>query len=362
MTTPAAPRPPDPSLRELAARDRLSVLLIRTSALGDIVQALPVVAALRRHRPGWRVSWVIEESFAPLLEGHRDIERLIAVRTKQWRPSPLSRRTLGELVKLRGALRASGAEVALDVMGNHKSAAIARLSGCPVRIGLAASERREPSSAMWLSHRCRALGEHAVERSLSVLAPLGIPTDVVDFDGHRLCCDEPSPVAQKVPYIVLLPGAGWANKEYPPQRWGQVGAALARQSGMRVVAITGPGEQRLGALTVAASEGLVEALDVPSLPGLTAALRGARLVLGGDTGPVHLAHALKTPVVCVMGPTDPRLHGPWQAPESIVEKPLPCSYCHKRLDGPRLCLLGLPLEAVTARALEVLASSADLLR
>lgn len=347
---------PDPSLRELSARERLGVLLIRTSALGDIVQALPIVSAIRRHRPGWQISWVVEQSFAPLLEQHRDVRRLITVRTKQWRHKPLSRGTLGDLRRLRREMRASGAEVALDVMGNHKSAAIARLSGCPVRIGLAPSQRREPSSALWLSHRCHAIGEHAVERALSVLTPLGIPTDDVHFDGDRLCSEAISPLSAEGPYIVLLPGAGWANKEYPPGRWGQVGAAIAAETGVRVVAITGPGEEELGALTAAASRGQVEAIDSPSLPGLAAALRGADLVLGGDTGPVHLAHALETPVVCVMGPTDPRLHGPWQALGSVVEKPLPCSYCHKRLDSPRLCLLGLPPEALIERSLEILRS------
>ncbi len=347
---------PQPSLRRLAARDRLRVVLIRTSALGDIVQALPIVAALRRHRPGWTISWVIEESFAPLLEGHPDIESLIKVRTRHWRHKPLSRRTLGDLARLRRDLRLADPHLALDVMGNHKSAAIARLSGCPVRIGLAANERREPSSALWLTHRCRALGAHAVERALSVLAPLGISTDPVDFDGDRLCAGARSPLGDDGPYIVLLPGAGWANKEYPPPRWGQIGADLARETGLRIVAITGPGERELGVLTAAASGGLVEPFDVPSLPALAAALRGARLVLGGDTGPIHLAHALETPVVCVMGPTDPRKHGPWRAPASVVERPLPCSYCHKRLDGPRLCLLGLPVEAVTSRSLELLES------
>ena len=113
----------------------MRVLIVRTSALGDVVHALPVLTALRRQLPEARIGWVVEEGMAPLLAGHPDLDELFVVRLRQWRK--VSRRGLAELGGFVSELRRFAADVALDLMGNHKAGAISRLSGARTRIGFA---------------------------------------------------------------------------------------------------------------------------------------------------------------------------------------------------------------------------------
>lgn len=334
----------------------MRILIIRTSALGDIVHTLPVLASLRRQLPEATLGWVVEGSFAPLLEGHPDLDRLIVARTKSWRKSPLAKSTLMDLERFRRELADFGADVALDLMGNHKSATIAALTMADRRIGLGRRHRREASSAIWLSESCDPVGGHAVDRGLSLLPALGLEIDPEpDFGGDRLLPD--ATAEAEAGHIALLPGAGWHNKRYPTSLWGKVAAGLAEVSAAEVRILPGPGEEPLAEKVLEASGGSCRIEAPGGLVSLTATLRGARLALGGDTGPLHLAQALDVPVLCLMGPTDPERYGPYRAPERALWKQLPCSFCHRRFDEPKACLREIPPRVVVERALAELAGS-----
>lgn len=340
------------------AASGMRILIVRTSALGDVVHALPVLRALRRQWPAARVGWVVEEGFAPLLDGHPDLDALIPVRSRAWRRRPLSARTLREVVRFVAALQSFAADVVLDLMGNHKAGFIAALTLAERRIGLGRRHRREPSSALWLNEQVEPLGPHAVERALSMLPAVGVAADPVDFGGSQL----PAALdreADTAPYAVVLPGAGWANKRYPPAWWGEVAARLVAGGGPRCRVAYGPGEEPLGTEVVAAAGGAADLEPPAGLPELVALLRNARLVLGGDTGPLHLAHALGTPVLCLLGPTDPARNGPYDAAADALWKELPCSFCHRRFDDTKACLLELPPATVAARALDRLARASS---
>jgi heptosyltransferase I len=353
------------------------ILLVRTSSLGDVVHSLPVLAALRRHLPGARIAWVVEEAFAPLLAGHPDLDQLIVVRLRRWGRRPWQVGTLGEIAGFVAALDRFAPQVVLDLMGNHKAAAIAALSLAPRRIGHARAGRREPSSAFWLSERVPVDGTHAVDRALSLLDALGLPREPADFGGHKLfratarpAAAVPDPAAPR--FALIHPGAGWGNKAYPPAWWGEAARRLHAATGVRTRVAAAPGEEALAAAVVAAAGGpsertaagglsggtaagggsaaAAEVVAAPDLPALAALLRGAALMLGGDTGPTHLAHALGTPVLMVMGPTDPERHGPYGAPERALHRRLPCSFCYRRFDEAKACLLELPPERVAERA------------
>ncbi len=329
------------------------ILIVRTSALGDVVHCLPVLTALRRHLPAARIGWVLEERLAPLLAGHPGLDELIPIRTRAWRRRPLSLSTLREFAAFVTALDRFCAEIALDLMGNHKGGAIAALTLADRRIGLARPFRREPSSAIWISESAVPEGVHAVERALAVLGPLGLHPESVDF-GAAALPNAGSGAAAERPFVLIHPGAGWANKRYPPEWWGEVAATLGSRAGLESRVAWGPGEEGLAGRVEAASGGRARALAAPDLPLLVSLLRRATLVLGGDTGPVHLAHALGTPVLCLMGPTDPARNGPYAAPERALWKRLPCSFCHQRLEETKACLLELPPRLVAERALELL--------
>jgi heptosyltransferase-1 len=326
------------------------ILLVRTSALGDIVHALPVLAALERALPKATLAWVVDEAFAPLLDRHAWLDRVIPVPLRRWRRGGSGRaRELGRFVR---ELRRFRADVAIDLMGNHKGALLARLSGARRRIGARAADRREPSSALWTNLPVAVSAEHAVERALALLAPLGVPVAPVDFGAAALACGRE--LVPAYDYLYLHPGAAWGNKRYPPVLWGQAAAELARATRLPVEVGAAPGEEGLADAVVAASGGAARRFDAPTLAHLAGALRGARLVLAGDTGATHLARAFGVGVVAVHGPTDPARHGPWGAPESAVYRRLPCSFCHRAMAASKACLESLPPRFVVERALAVL--------
>lgn len=333
----------------------MNILLIRTSALGDVVHSLPVLTALRRHLPEAKIGWVVEGAMAPVLAGHPDLDELLVVRLRAWRKKPFSADTRRELAAFRDALDRFAPDVTLDLMGNHKAGFLSALTLCDRRIGPAREWRREPSSAFWINEPVVPRGTHAVDRALSLLDTLGIPPEPpepADFGGEKIFRDQPENVPEP-PYVLIQPGAGWASKRYPPERWGEVARRLREATGLPTWVPVAPGEEGLAAQVEATGGGAVRTLPA-DLPTLAAMLRGARLVLGGDSGPTHLAHALGTPVLMLMGPTDPARHGPYGAPDRALWKLLPCSFCYRRFDETKACLLDIPAERVADRAIELL--------
>jgi heptosyltransferase-1 len=332
------------------------ILILRTSALGDIVHSLPVLTALKRHYPRSEVGWVAEDVFAPLLERHPDIDRVFTVSLRRWRRTPLSPRVWREALAVFSEIVDFSPEIVLDLMGNHKAGVLGALTLCDRRIGHEYRSRREPSSAIWISEPTPARGTHVVDRTLSVLDRLGLPPEPADFSGDRLAEDpgDSPPLPSSEPFALLHPATGWLNKDYPPERWGRVVRLLAGELGVSTQIAPGPGEEEIAARVAAASGGEARLLSPVSLSALIGLQRRARLVLGGDTGPVHLAHALGTPVLCVMGPTDPLRNGPYGEPWKAVYHRLPCSFCHRRFDAVGGCLLEIPPETVSERAAALL--------
>ncbi len=331
----------------------MRILIVRTSALGDVVHALPVLTALRRHLPAARIGWVVEEAMAPVLAGHPDLDELLVVRLRRWRR--LSVQGLRELGGFFASLDRFAPEVVLDLMGNHKAGVISALTLADRRIGPARRFRREPSSAIWISQPVVPRGTHAVDRMLSSLDALGVPPAPADFGGEKLFREEPAAArellaAHAEPFVLLHPGAGWANKRYPPAWWGKAARLLQRQTGLRTWVAAAPNEGDLAAGVAAAGEGAVRIVPAADLPTLAALIRRARLMLGGDSGPTHLAHALGTPVLMLMGPTDPERHGPYAAPRHALFKRLPCSFCYQRLEETKACLLEVAPHQVAERA------------
>ncbi|MCG8462712.1 MAG: glycosyltransferase family 9 protein [Holophagales bacterium] len=338
------------------------VLLVRTSAMGDIVHALPVLSAIRRAWPEAPVAWVVETTWAPILEAHPDIERLVRVRTKAWRKRRHWLSMPAELRRAVGEMRSFGAEIAFDLMGNFKGAALARLSGASRVVGASAATRSEGASALLATETVEATGEHAVDRALSLLAAFGGPEPgtepgPVDFGADRLLTRTPAeamPLLERLdasdrPLVLIQPGAGWGNKVYPPRLWAEVAREL-RDDGCEVLLPLAPGDEALCAEIAERSEGRAAPVDAVAFGTLAALHRRASLVLGGDTGPIHLAHALGASVLCLVGPTDPVRNGPHGARDRVLFHELPCSRCYKRFEGPRACLLAITPAEIVARA------------
>lgn len=338
----------------------MRILMIRTSALGDVVHALPVLTALRRHLPAARIAWVVEAAMAPLLVGHPDLDQSIEVNLRTWRRRPFAGDTLRAVRELRAQLDVFAPDVVLDLMGNHKAGAIGALTLADRRIGFSRTARREPSSAIWISEPVTPKATHTVDRGLELLQPLGIAPGPADFGGARLLPVLSPDTAQWLeqfaePFALLHPGAGWGNKRYPAARWGEVASRLAAAAALPIWVVAGSGEESLAEEVAAASGGAARAAVVPRLDQLAALVRRASLVVGGDTGPLHLAHALGRPALFVMGPTDPARHGPYGHPERAVAHRLPCSFCYQRFATAKACLLDIRPFEITQAAIALLA-------
>lgn len=301
---------------------------MRLSSIGDVVHTLPVLAALHRH--GWESSWLVEPPARPLLEGNPMVACAFAAPAARGFALAPARRTLG-------AVRAARFDVALDLQGLWKSAAWARFSGAPRVVGYARPWRREGASSLLLSERAFGAPEavHVIDKNLALLRSLGI--DAVGTREFPLpaAAAEASRVEQILgerglsTFAILNPGGGWQSKLWPAERYGELARTL-RERGLPSVVTWGPGEEGLAERVVAASAGAAQRCFATTLLEYVALARRARLVVAADTGPIHLAAAVGTPVVALFGPTDPARNGPFAATDEVVRQVPPCAPCHRR--------------------------------
>ena len=305
----------------------MRALLVRLSAIGDVVHTLPVAAALRGR--GFEVDWVVEPAARSLVEGNPAVSRAI--------PAPAARLAgLPRAFATARALRALRSDVALDLQGLWKSAGWARASGARRVIGFAGPWRRERLSEVLLGVRVSLSPEpaHVIDKNLALLRALDI-----DAVGLRVFPLPPAPdEARRVneqlaahgwrDFAVLNPGGGWPSKLWPPAAFGVLAQGLAAR-GITPVVTWGPGEKGLADAVVASSRGTAAPCFATSLLEYAEVARRARIVVAADTGPLHLACAVGTPVVGVFGPTDPARNGPCSADDLTVRRHPLCAPCHR---------------------------------
>jgi lipopolysaccharide heptosyltransferase I len=334
-----------------------SVLVVKLSAIGDVVHALPAVAALRRERPNLRITWVVERSAAAILRGAQCIDRLVEIDTRAWRRQLLRRETQQAIAARLGALRSEPIDVAIDFQGLLKSALVARASGARRRIGFATADLREPASRVFLDEQVEVGGcAHVIEKNLALVRHLGIagsepyefPIVVPDDDERDVASRVPG-----LPFAILNPGGGWPTKLWPAERYGRLADLLFEREGLVSLVTFGPGEEALARRVAEASRDGRAAPFPCSLLQFVALARRAALFVGGDTGPLHLAAAAGAPVVGVYGPTDPLRNGPFAADDLVVgRQDLPCrENCYRRSCSHWECM-EIPVEAVQ-RAVDV---------
>jgi lipopolysaccharide heptosyltransferase I len=299
----------------------LRILIVRLSAVGDTVHGLPVLCALRDNLPNAHLSWLVEERAAAVLKGHAALDRLI-VAPRRWLRSPAT------VLRLRRQMRAVRPQIAIDLQGLAKSAIAARLSGATVRIGAASPDGREFST--WLNNRLVNLtASHVVDRYLELLAPLGISRPTVRFDVPRHAEDELS-MGRFVRdrglgggFALLNPGAGWASKRWPVERFATVARHLGRHRRLpSVVVWAGPQERAWADQIITTSAGFAHMAPTTTLGEMAELARRARFFVGSDTGPLHLAAAVGAPCVGLYGPVSAERNGPYGAGHIAIQRML----------------------------------------
>lgn len=353
----------------------MQLLIVKLSSIGDVVHALPAAAYLKRAMPEAHLSWVVERQASTILKDSPVIDRLIVIDTRSWRRHILNIRMIFEARARLDDLRRAGSrengdgrvDVAIDLQGLIKSGIVARASGAKRRIGFESSDLREKASRAFLTEQVDTSEfTHVIEKNLALArAAVGrntsAPTSVVEPEGHefpiKLSPDDERFAVSAADdfqgrFAILNPGGGWPTKLWPAERFGQLADLLLEEHGLRSIVTYGPGEEQLAKMVAATSQAGAARPLASTLKQFVALARLAGLFVGGDTGPLHLAAASRTPIVSLYGPTSAERNGPFDKRDIAVGLDLWCrSNCHRRSCWHWECM-DIPLDAV-AKAVAV---------
>lgn len=345
----------------------MRVLIVKTSALGDIIHALPVLDYLHSVSPGIEIDWVAEEPFRDVLEGNPLLSSLFLVRTKAWRKEPFSRQTRQDIAQLRAVLRQRNYDMVFDIQGNLKSGLITWLSGTRVRWGFSRSVLQESINLLFTTQRVAPdpRDYHVTDQYLRLVsAPFG-----GEFDSNSLSADIATTAVQDAaaqeflaPFaggkiILLHTGTTWQTKFWTDEGWIALGKELLQSyPGSTLLFSCGNEQEReTGGRLIAAVGTGARLLDRLPLKNFAAILKKIDLVVGGDTGPVHLAAAAGTPTVSLYRSSDGLRSGPRGARHAIIVTPLACSGCFKtKCERDASCRESITVEMMYAGCQRVL--------
>jgi heptosyltransferase-1 len=337
------------------------LLIVKLSSIGDVVHALPVAVALRRHYPQAHISWAAEDWTAPLLRGHPAIDRIIAFPTMRW--GCFGPRWVQSYWQAVHSLRSASYDVSIDLQGLLKSAAVVLLSRAPLRIGV----HGQREGAHLVSHAVpRYAGRlHVVEDNLRCAEFLGASPTPVSFaipvqPNARASIDKmlsELEVAGEMPLIVINPSASAAWKTWPVEHWAQVASALSTAG---TIVLVGGFAQRAVHAEIArrAGRAVYDLTGRTTLAELVALLDRCTIHIAPDTGSAHIAAALGRPVVGLYGPTPTWRKAPYGYEDLAV-----CGDRQCAIGCPRMCWRGRPClpasaDAIIAHALRALARAA----
>ena len=305
-------------------------LIVRLGSLGDVVHGIPVAAALRHEYPTSRIDWMVDPRYVELLNLVVGLDRRIGVDPRAIKRGEARRRFRQTLRDLRD----TGYDATIDLQGLLKSAMLARSIRAHQTIGFPRRHLREPLARLFYTDAPDpGLATHVIYKNLALLAPLHVTDLRVRFP---LEIPRTATITQIIhrferrEYALVNPGAAWPNKRWPPANFGAVAAAIEREFGWRSLVLWGPGEQDLAHEVVAQSGGAAEISPPTTITDLVGLARGARLMISGDTGPLHIAGAVSTPIVALYGPTRPDRNGPWGLSDVSISRVQQCSCVYER--------------------------------
>jgi heptosyltransferase-1 len=355
----------------------LRVLIVRTSAMGDVLHALPAVAALRRQHPEWFLGWVIDPRWRPLLEaadcgaeGVRPerpiVDRIHQVPTQAWKRNAFSMETVRGIGRLRRELRAERYDLCIDMQGLIRSSLVGAVSGAERFVGR--SKPRETPARWFYRERVETPAAHVIEQGCELVSgavgerlvpgAVTLPIDRAAEAWVDEWLERSLPRELWDRFAFFAPTAGWGAKAWPKERYGAVAIALA-EAGWATLVNAAPDKNGASDASAAAvvKESLGCAVAAPStMEQMIALVRRSSLVVAGDTGPLHLAAALGKPVVALYGPTDPARTGPYGT-RSRVLRHATSVVDHRRHDETEQGLAQITTSEVIAAALGLLRES-----
>ncbi len=326
----------------------MKILIVKLSSIGDVVHTLPTLAAIRRALPEAEISWVVERGSAAILQNNALLDNLIEVDTKSLRrKEKLGKMMLNARRQLKG-LRASTFDIALDFQGLLKSAAIAKLAKATYRFGFSKQTLREPASRFLLTDKINVKKEtHVIRKSLELAEQaLRISVPEKDFEFPIFTDETHQQEAENIirdagkDFAILNPAGGWITKLWHAEKFGALADRLWEENGLTSVISTAPNEIELAQKVLKNSRSGKLFLAQPTLKGFYELAKRAKIYVGGDTAPTHLAVAANAPVVGIFGPTEWRRNGSPNEEDICVERTdIACRIdCWRRTCDKWICL------------------------
>jgi heptosyltransferase I len=346
------------------------ILIVKLSAIGDVVQALPMFTALRRNFPRAEIDWLVEEDAAGILSGYPGLDSVIVSRRKTWQKGILGqgrfRSTLREIRTFLRELRHKKYDWVIDIHGIFKSGLLVALSRGRKKIGYRATAGISDEGSYFFTrerYTPLTIDTHAIERYLDLAGKLGVPTAGIPFEFpvSRNSVEAAQRILEGVgfpggSFVILHPVAKWETKQWPRENFARLVDSLMGR-GVKVVMTGSPGDvesvERILSLTHSVP-GVFNLTGKTGLKELAALFSLSDLVITPDTGPMHLAAAVKTPVIALFGPTAPWRTGPYGPGQSVLRRELPCSPCFRKTCPTRECMEQISVEEVFQTAVDKL--------
>lgn len=334
----------------------VNILIVKLSAIGDVVHTLPSLSALRRAFPSAHITWVVEEGAADLLRGHPDCDRVLVSFRKRWINSLLrgrhKRETMGEVRSFLATLRDRRYDIAIDFHGLFKSAVIIGLSRSDRKLGYRSMQ--ELSRLFYNETIPEDMEKHAVLRYLDFVEHLGValpePRFAMapgDHEQDRIAgLLRRHGIADGDSFVVLSPVALWETKLWDNDRFARLSDRIIQELKIPVVFTGAPGDAHIDQIRAAMNAESINLKGKTSLRELACLYRRAALVVTTDSGPMHIAAAVGTPTVALFGPTDPARTGPFGAGHLVIRSNVPCSPCFLKHCAGRECMMEITVEDV----------------
>jgi len=321
-------------------------LLVRLGSLGDVIHAIPSAAALRARYPDAQIDWLVDPRYVPVLQLVEGLNDAIPV-------DP--RRSVAALPGTIRRLRRARYDAAVDLQGLLKSAVLARAAGARRVIGFPREHLRETASRFFYDEMPDPGAEaHVIRKNLALIGALGVEDRRIAFPlklWRTVTGDTAVAGFGPEGYALINPGAAWPNKRWPPQRFGALAAEIRERIGVRSLVLWGPGEEGVASLVVSSSRGAAELSPRTNIVDIFAIARRAKLMVSGDTGPLHIAAAVGTPVVALFGPTFSERNGPWSSDDITISRAARCC-CHyeRKCRLPQPCINDIAVDEVVSAA------------
>lgn len=343
----------------------MNILIVKLSAIGDVIHTLPALNALRRHFPRARITWLVEEAASGLVVGHRALDRVLVSGRKRWLKK-IGATHLKEMGRFVRNLRDTRYDVILDFQALLKSSLPIALARGDRKIGFDRGMEHMEHSYLMLSERVPPVSMeiHAIERNLKMIEPLGIRTDRVVYDLPVSGADretarsllESAGMDRRRRLVAINPMAKWPTKLWITGRFSRLADRIRQRTGAEILFTGGPEDRGAVARIIAGMDSPAANLaGMTSLKTLAALYESIDLLVSTDTGPMHLGAALGIPVVALFGPTAPWRTGPYGRECRTVRSGTECSPCFQRKCETMLCMERISVERVLEAAEAALA-------